>query len=41
MYEKKKCSATETINLSGFSSGIYFLQASTNGKYSIVKLVKN
>jgi GH35 family endo-1,4-beta-xylanase len=41
MFEKKKCSASETIDLSGFSSGIYFLQANSNERKSVVKLVKN
>jgi GH35 family endo-1,4-beta-xylanase len=41
MFEKKKCLAAETIDLSCFSSGIYFLHASTNEKSRVVKLVKN
>jgi len=39
--EKKNCSSSETIDLNGFSKGIYFLQANTNEKTSVVKLVKN
>jgi len=39
--EKKNCSSSETIDLSGFCKGIYFLQANTNEKNKVVKLVKN
>jgi GH35 family endo-1,4-beta-xylanase len=41
MFEKKKCSASETIDLSSFSSGIYFIQARTNERKSLLKVVKN
>jgi hypothetical protein len=41
MLEKNNCSASETVDISGFSSGVYFLQACNKEKISAVKLVKN
>jgi len=39
--ERGNLSDSESFDISGFSSGIYFLQASTNVKNSVIKLVKN
>ena len=41
MLQKSKCSASETIDISGFSNGIYFLQACNSDKINVVKLMKN
>lgn len=41
MLQKGNCLTSETIDISGFSNGVYFLQACTQDKISVVKLVKN
>jgi len=41
IFEKGKCAPSEIIDLSAFSNGIYFLQANTNERKSVLKLVKN
>jgi len=41
MLQKNNCSASETVDISDFSSGIYFLQACNEEKISAVKLVKH
>jgi hypothetical protein len=41
MLQKSNCSTSETVDISGFLSGIYFLQACNEEKISAVKLVKN
>ena len=41
MLQKNNCSASETVDITGFSSGVYFLQACNKEKISVVKLVKN
>ena len=39
--QKSNCSASETVDITGFSSGVYFLQACNLDKISVVKLMKN
>jgi len=41
MLEKNRCAASETFDVSGFLSGVYFLQTCNNEKISILKLVKH
>ncbi len=39
--QKNNCSTSETVDISGFSNGIYFLQACNSDKINVVKLMKN
>lgn len=41
MLQKNNCSTSETVDISGFSDGIYFLQACNRDKIEVVKLMKN
>jgi hypothetical protein len=41
MLQKSNCSASETVDITRFSSGVYFLQACNSDKISVVKLVKH
>ena len=41
MMQKSNFPASETVDISDFTSGIYFLQACNNEKISVIKLVKN
>lgn len=41
MLQKNNCSASETVDITGFSSGVYFLQACNSDKINVVKLMKN
>jgi len=41
MLQKSNCSASETVDISNFSNGIYFLQACNSDKINVVKLMKN
>ena len=41
MLQKNNCSASETVDITSFSGGVYFLQACNEEKISVVKLVKH
>ncbi len=40
LLERSKCAATETIDISDFLNGVYFLQSCSDNKTDVVKLVK-
>jgi hypothetical protein len=39
--QKNKCTPNETIDISGFFNGVYFVYSCNNEKISVAKLVKN
>jgi hypothetical protein len=40
MMEKNKCADIETIDITGFVNGIYFIHSNNGNKIQVAKLVK-